>query len=403
MGTTDKWFWANGSSVNYSARGWGSAGFVARGRPPFTYGGAFHGGWYGVYGSTQMRPGEWPGWNEYSFRAGVRGDSPDATGAVGTSTSNSGVYGQTGELSTYPSGIRAGVFGAANNEFGVIGWSTVWGAIGGFSYSGLGIYGRSYIVSGIQGQSGTNQGPLLIDIPTTAGVVGTSAAVPGVIRTSSASFGVVGFSNNVGIFGRTTNPNSFAGFFIGNVAVNGTLSAFAKNSVVTFPDRTQRVLHCMESPEHWFEDFGTAKLRDGRATVKLDGDFAKVIKAADYHVFVTPEGDCGGLYVRSKRAASFEVRELNGGKSSIAFSYRIVGRRKDIKGHRRFAKFDARLPIPASPPRPIRKPPSATAARVRAFVAQVEKEASAPTPKRAKKKGGRSRELPKPLRIPLPV
>jgi hypothetical protein len=61
-----------------------------------------------------------------------------------------------------------------------------------------------------------------------------------------------------------------------------------------------------------------------------------VIKSCDYHVFVTPEGDCHGLYVRRKSADSFEVRELTGGKSDIAFSYRIVGRRKDIKSHQRF-------------------------------------------------------------------
>ena len=96
----------------------------------------------------------------------------------------------------------------------------------------------------------------------------------------------------------------------------------------------------MESPEHWFEDFGSAKLARGRTTVKLDANFAKVIKRGDYRVFVTPEGDCHGLYVRRKSANGFEVRELMGGKSSIAFSYRIVGRRKDIKGHRRFAKID---------------------------------------------------------------
>jgi hypothetical protein len=39
--------------------------------------------------------------------------------------------------------------------------------------------------------------------------------------------------------------------------------------------------------------------------------------------------------VRRKSANNFEVRELMGGKSSIAFSYRIVGRRKDINGRRR--------------------------------------------------------------------
>ena len=47
-----------------------------------------------------------------------------------------------------------------------------------------------------------------------------------------------GFSNNIGVVGQTTNPNSFAGIFLGNVAVSGTLTATVNNSVVTFPDRT---------------------------------------------------------------------------------------------------------------------------------------------------------------------
>jgi hypothetical protein len=36
----------------------------------------------------------------------------------------------------------------------------------------------------------------------------------------------------------------------------------------------------MASPEHPFEDFGTAELKDRRETVKLDRDFAKAIKPA---------------------------------------------------------------------------------------------------------------------------
>ena len=75
----------------------------------------------------------------------------------------------------------------------------------------------------------------------------------------------------------------------------------------------------MESPEVWFEDFGSAKLARGRALVKLDSNFAKVIKRGDYRVFVTPEGNCHGLYVRHKSANKFEVREVMGGKSSIRF------------------------------------------------------------------------------------
>ena len=154
--------------------------------------------------------------------------------------------------------------------------------------------------------------------------------------------------------------------------------------MVPFPDGSQRALYCMESPEVLFEDFGSAKLARGRAVVKLDANFAKVIKRGDYRVFVTPEGNCHGLYVRRKGANNFEVRELMGGKSSIAFSYRIVGRRKDIKQPRRFAKVDMPLPPPTRPGRAPRKP-TPTAAGLRAFIARVEKEARERAPKGAEK------------------
>jgi hypothetical protein len=111
-------------------------------------------------------------------------------------------------------------------------------------------------------------------------------------------------------------------------------------------------------------------------------------------VFLTPEGDCRGLYVRRKSATSFQVREHMGGTSNIAFSYRIVGRRKDIKEHRRFAKIDPPLPLRAAPKRaPRKQAPSASA--LRGFVARLQKEARERTPKGARRRGGRPRPLPK--------
>jgi hypothetical protein len=47
----------------------------------------------------------------------------------------------------------------------------------------------------------------------------------------------------------------------------------------------------------------------------------------EYHVFLTPSQDCKGLYVNQKSAASFEVHELGGGTSSIAFDCRIMAKR----------------------------------------------------------------------------
>jgi len=57
-----------------------------------------------------------------------------------------------------------------------------------------------------------------MNIPTIAGVVGTADEHPGLIGTSNALMGIYGFSSgNAGIVGETANPNSFAGFFQGNV------------------------------------------------------------------------------------------------------------------------------------------------------------------------------------------
>jgi hypothetical protein len=312
---------------------------------------------------------------------------------IGELGKTAGVLG-VAEAPQNPPNFVCGVYGAGVVQPGVIGFSRENDGAQGLSFAGTafraasffgpGVHSISGALTGVTSISGTQGPPVGMNLPTIAGSVGSAASRPGVIGTSNALMGVYGFSaGNAGIVGETANPNSFAGFFAGNAVVTGTLTAGVKNAMVAFPDGSQRVLHCMESPEHWFEDFGTAKLRNGRAVVALDADFAKVIKRGDYRVFVTPEGDCRGLYISNRSAASFEVRELGGGKSSVAFSYRIVGRRKDVRRHRRFARIDTRLQLPAGATRaPRKRAPSA--AELRAFVARLEKDARTRAPKGAK-------------------
>ena len=360
--------------------------------PDICFGAVGYGIMTGVLGFSGGRDPEGPiQQNSYSQRAGVEGGSAEFTGVAGVSLAGVGVYGQVEDMPPVPGGWRSGVFGAAATQPGVTGFSREGDGMQGASFTGTavravsffgnGVHSISGALTGVTGISGT-QGPMQIPA---AGVIGTSDTQIGVIGTSNAFWGVLGFSaNNVGVVGQTGNPNSFAGLFNGNVAVNGTLTATVKNGMVAFPDGTQRVLHCMESPEHWFEDFGAAKLKNGRATVKLDSDFAKTIKRGGYHVFVTPEGDCRGLYVRGKTAASFEVRELSDGKSSIVFSYRIVGKRRDITRHRRFERINTPPLMPPKTARgPRQKKPSAAA--LRAFIASLEKEARERSPKSARK------------------
>jgi len=108
----------------------------------------------------------------------------------------------------------------------------------------------------------------------------------------------------------------------GNLACTGTITA---GSLVNGETRS---LYAVQSPEVRIEDFGSAQLSKGTATVQIDSLFAQTVNLdVDYHVFLTPLGDCNGLYVINKTATGFEVRELGGGTSDVSFDYRIIAKR----------------------------------------------------------------------------
>jgi len=115
---------------------------------------------------------------------------------------------------------------------------------------------------------------------------------------------------------------------IGNSIFDGTKSA------VVPVDGQQRLLYAIESPEVWFEDFGSGALVNGVGTIAIDPLFAATVNLSDYHVFVTPLGDCQGLYVTAKTATGFEVRELGGGTTNINFDYRLVASRLGFESER---------------------------------------------------------------------
>ncbi|MBV9158284.1 MAG: hypothetical protein JO097_18625, partial [Acidobacteriaceae bacterium] len=94
-------------------------------------------------------------------------------------------------------------------------------------------------------------------------------------------------------------------------------------------------LYAVEAPENWFEDFGSGQLSGGLARISLEPTFAQTVNSAvEYNVFITPYGDCEGLYVTDRTPEGFVVRELHGGHSNVAFGYRIVARRKGYEAIR---------------------------------------------------------------------
>ncbi len=119
-----------------------------------------------------------------------------------------------------------------------------------------------------------------------------------------------------------------------DLLVTGDLNVTGVKNAAVETSQGSRLTAAIESPGVWFEDFGNARLEDGRAVVSLDSLFGETVNTeVDYHVFLTPLGESAGLYVADKTPASFEVRAADGG-GDVAFDYRIVAKRRGYEDDR---------------------------------------------------------------------
>ncbi len=282
-----------------------------------------------------------------------------ATGALffGASQNGSGVWadgGNDGRQAILATSDFVPALVAANN-------STIQPAIIGFNNStssiGLGTWGVTYSPAGIgvlgtSAQTSNNYQHHVGGQP--FGVVGdaadnaSSVGFPiGVWGVADSGYAVVGenISSSVaaGAFLNVSdvpgNPALLAGSDIGSCTIDGA-GDMGCTGLITgqLPAQggARRVsLYAMQSPENWFEDFGSGRLSNGSAIITLDPAFAETVNtSADYKVFPVPNGDCKGLYIAEKTASGFVVRELGGGRSNTAFDYRIVAKRKGFENVR---------------------------------------------------------------------
>jgi hypothetical protein len=256
------------------------------------------------------------GSGNFSGVAGFGGSTDgigDGTGVfgIGGGTGGPGVRGigaggpNRGPDPRYPPNV--GVFGQGGDS----------GADG---VQGAGPRGEGAVVSaGVRGIATDPEG---------SGIV-AEIAVPG---NSPNAIAILALAN-AGALGE--QPSGYAGFFEGQVFVNGDFHVFgAKSAVVPFSDGSLRRLYSMESPESWFEDFGIGHLVNGQAEVQLDSDFASVVNSDNYHVFVNEYDDNNALYVTRRTSTGFGVRAKSSKTASGTFSYRVVAKRKDIAGKR---------------------------------------------------------------------
>jgi hypothetical protein len=337
---------------------------------------------YGLYGVATNTTGTSFGVYGSGGSNGVYGTASNF-GLYGVATATSGnsvgVFG-TGIDGLQGSGSAYGVYAAASasGSTGVYGTAPQFGIYGVAtgSVNTVGVFGSG--VDGLQG-SGTvhgvyaNGGQYGVESFTSAGTAGTYGVFQGA-STTGATYGV--FPSGVwadtnsdgelaaGAIGAllATADNDLAGEFVNNsiyftlVAINngsggtgdvihaegtggsctltgngdtsctGVLKSVVATARSGGPQRVET--YAVQSAENWFEDAGTAQLVNGAGRVNLESVFGQTVNTGvEYHVFLTPDGDCKGLYVSAKTGSGFEVRELGGGTSSVAFDYRIMAKR----------------------------------------------------------------------------
>ena len=285
------------------------------------------GGGYGLFGLGTLL-GTWGATTSQAFGgAGVLGQSNTPTGGsagvsgFAMSPDAQAVYGRN---DAGGNAMRAEVgFGATANAIALyaLNYSTYTG--GGPGAGGFAIYGISARGHGLVGATAA---------PGAAAVVGASNAVAG----------------------------AYAAAFYGPVIASGDFTVTgAKSAAVPHPDGSHRRLYCVESPESWFEDFGRGTLVCGEAVVSIDRDFAAVVDATDYHVFLTGYDGRSDLSVCDCSPDGFRVRGSDGAEGT--FSWRVVARRKDIAGVRfepvEIPKEPTLPDVPASVYEPSPSPP----------------------------------------------
>jgi hypothetical protein len=259
------------------------------------------------------------------------------TGSGLNATGNAAVYG----LATNG---RTGVVGQSDGGQGVHGQSTAGTGVLGQSTAGVGVYGAT--VSGLYG------------------VVGASGSSSG----SAGLLGVATGPNAIGFGTIAQGGATFAGYFNGTTVVNGAFAVTgSKSAAVKDANGEYRLMYSVESPEAWFEDFGTGTLVSGTADVKIDPLFAQLVRTDQYHVFLTPHDEEHHLAVKARAgqgfivAASASVEAAAKGKKASdlngTFSYRIVAKRADITGER-LATFTMppKLVVPEPPDAPRMSP-----------------------------------------------
>lgn len=289
---------------------------------------------------------------------GAFGTTPGAVmfSEEGTATANPSFITVTRNPATYAANIAysdvwiAGYFGTDNASA---------------SFNPPAIYGQLNVTNGtLPGFQIASRG--FMNRATTPGNPGYSIGVQGLANSQNQdAFGLMGitFCNSVSNFnaGGYFESNNYAGTinnafaYVANAGLNRKIAGSGSVSeIIPTANHGRITLTCPESPEYWYQDYGSIKMVNGFAHVDLDPILADIIvvnKENPIRVFTTPVDmpNFKGVTVTNRTSTGFDLVELNGGNSTGWIDYQIVVKPKTNYGEGRFPQAPGPIGLKEEP------------------------------------------------------
>jgi outer membrane protein OmpA-like peptidoglycan-associated protein len=300
----------------------------------------------GVKGFSLAGPGVY-GLATSRFTIPIKGEQTSTNGGSGIEAFTS----SPGNTSGY---VGAGVLGVARNTAGI----GLLGLGNNIDYKSVTTFGFPTVGAGVVG-NGTSYGVAGYGTSSTngTGVYGGGNMLAAILPATGAGvsggglyLGVAGFARNSASatdrwggyfeFGTASAKHVYT-YIAGSTSASingsptgiiGLASSGTKSTIIKDEKGDYRLLFCTEAPEVLFQDFGTGELENGMAHIALESLMTRAIRVDKQHpmkVFIQLEGECNGVFVTNKSAEGFDVKELQGGKSNVPFTWQIVASRAD--------------------------------------------------------------------------
>lgn len=164
--------------------------------------------------------------------------------------------------------------------------------------------------------------------------------VQGLAYSSSGGVSTGGYFEGLNYLG-TSFAYAYVGGTINGLTARKIIGTGAVSEIIPTAKHGRVTLTAPESPEYWYQDYGSVKMINGKAHVSLDPILADVVfinEENPIRVFCTPVDMLyfNGVTIVNQTPTGFDLVELNGGTHSGKLDYQLILKPKTNYGEGRF-------------------------------------------------------------------